>query len=327
MERRIFISHATEDAAFANKLVDYIESNSDFKCWIAPRNIPTGGKWVTSINEAIRNCAGIVLIFSTNAVKSDWVNTEIVSGKSLGKNIIPFKLTNEGLDSDLYFTVNMLQWIDGTDNPKSKFPELLEALGRIDGRTQTLPLQTSHATRKGRRSKIIVIAVIALVVFVIGLMTIVQPWKGEVIEEQPTDSIMTEETSNVDGLNTDVPPMATNRGNERTGTGKTGKGTGNTGSNTGSGSGNTKDTTQPPKGGDEVTPPQPPQPPDTTDSVKTTNDSDPLQAKYNSAVTMFNAHRYQEALNVFLELKTKDPHYKDIDTHISSCRRALGQSQ
>ena len=125
MSDRIFISHAKEDAEIALNIVDYIERNTDMKCWIAPRNIPSGQSWITSINEAVKNCAAIVLVLSTDAAESDWVLREISTGITLKKNIFPFKLTDKATDSDLYFSISTLQWIDGTVNPKSKFPELV----------------------------------------------------------------------------------------------------------------------------------------------------------------------------------------------------------
>ena len=329
MEGRIFISHATEDAAFANKLVEYIEGNSGIRCWIAPRDIPTGGKWVTSINEAIRNCAGIVLVFSTHAVRSEWVNTEIVSGKSLGKNIIPFKLTNEALDSDLYFTVNMFQWIDGTTNAKSKFPELLQALNRTCGNMQTQLLQPTRTTKKGRQSKIAVIAVAAVVALLIGVFTILRPWRGDAMLELPTDSVMTEEQALEEEPKTEEPPMATTRKETDKTTQRQVNTCANTGTKTQPDDNHVKGSTTSPTTEEETAqPPQPPQPPvvDTPSNVKTVVASDPLQAKYDKAYNLEYNGEYKEALERYMQIKAKNPHYKDVDMRIKICKRALGQN-
>ncbi|MFZ1397290.1 MAG: TIR domain-containing protein [Candidatus Promineifilaceae bacterium] len=73
--RQIFISHAHQDAEFAQKLAADLRENG-WKIWIAPDNIRPGEKWEEAINRGLIESAVFVLIISPESVKSRWVNVE-----------------------------------------------------------------------------------------------------------------------------------------------------------------------------------------------------------------------------------------------------------
>ena len=91
MESYVFISYSSKDAGLAHQLVEYLEQNG-VRCWIAPRNIPSGRDYTDIIDVAIKGCNGIILIYSDHSAQSVWVKKEITLGVGHKKNIIPFSI-------------------------------------------------------------------------------------------------------------------------------------------------------------------------------------------------------------------------------------------
>jgi len=71
-----FISYSTEDQEFADRLYADLQ-NKGVRCWFAPHDIRAGKKIHEQIDEAIRRYERLLLILSTDSMKSPWVKTEI----------------------------------------------------------------------------------------------------------------------------------------------------------------------------------------------------------------------------------------------------------
>jgi formylglycine-generating enzyme required for sulfatase activity len=80
--KRVFISHAHEDADFAHRLAVDLRSHG-WRPWIAPDSILPGEKWTAAINRALEECGVFVLVLTPAAVHSDWVITETSSAIEL----------------------------------------------------------------------------------------------------------------------------------------------------------------------------------------------------------------------------------------------------
>lgn len=80
--RQIFVSHAHQDAEFAQRLAEDLRANG-WQTWIAPDNILPGEKWVEAINRGLTECGIFVLVVSENALKSRWVESETNAAISL----------------------------------------------------------------------------------------------------------------------------------------------------------------------------------------------------------------------------------------------------
>ncbi|MAU01033.1 MAG: hypothetical protein CL608_28140 [Anaerolineaceae bacterium] len=74
--RQIFISHASQDAEFAQKLANDLRANG-WQTWMAPDNIRPGEKWVEAINRGLSESGGFVLVLTPSAVESRWVQSEM----------------------------------------------------------------------------------------------------------------------------------------------------------------------------------------------------------------------------------------------------------
>jgi hypothetical protein len=71
-----FISYSTKDQEFADRLYADLQ-NKGVRCWFAPHDIQAGKKIHEQIDEAIRRYERLLLILSTESMKSPWVKTEI----------------------------------------------------------------------------------------------------------------------------------------------------------------------------------------------------------------------------------------------------------
>ena len=73
--RQIFISYAHQDAEFAQRLEEDLQTNG-WQTWMAPDSIRLGEKWVEAINRGLLESGIFVLIITPQSVDSRWVQTE-----------------------------------------------------------------------------------------------------------------------------------------------------------------------------------------------------------------------------------------------------------
>jgi hypothetical protein len=81
----IFLSYANEDRESARALAGVIESAGWTVWW--DRRIPAGRTWRSMIEEALKEMHGMVVLWSSNSVESDWVKEEAEEARALGKLI------------------------------------------------------------------------------------------------------------------------------------------------------------------------------------------------------------------------------------------------
>ena len=110
----IFISHSSLDATIAFAIVSQLEENG-FKCWIAPRDIPTGSSYAASIVQGIKHSQIMVVVFSDAANKSDAVVNEIENAVAQKLRLIPFKIDNEEYSDSLEYYLRTKQAVNAYD--------------------------------------------------------------------------------------------------------------------------------------------------------------------------------------------------------------------
>ena len=89
----VFISYSTKNSELANKICYLLEQNK-LKCWIAPRNIPSGTNYIEEITEGIKSTKIVVLVYSSYSQASKYVNNEINMAFSNNKPILSFNIDN-----------------------------------------------------------------------------------------------------------------------------------------------------------------------------------------------------------------------------------------
>jgi len=72
---RIFLSHASQDAGFAQQLADDLRRHN-YDVWMAPYSIEPGEKWIEAIERGLESSGIFLLVMTPNAAKSKWVKDE-----------------------------------------------------------------------------------------------------------------------------------------------------------------------------------------------------------------------------------------------------------
>jgi probable HAF family extracellular repeat protein len=107
----VFISHSKVDKSIADAICQKLESEG-VRCWIAPRDIPPGAQWPSSLVTGVKTCPVTVLVFSKNADLSPHVQNEIAMAFHWRRTIIPFRLENVAPSGNLEYYLFTVQWID-----------------------------------------------------------------------------------------------------------------------------------------------------------------------------------------------------------------------
>ncbi|OQW55823.1 MAG: hypothetical protein A4S17_05820 [Proteobacteria bacterium HN_bin10] len=99
MTDRLFISHASEDEAVANKIVAYLEARG-VACWISSRDIPPRAIYADAIVEGMQSCTACAVLVSAASNASKAVKREVELASHEDKAFIPIgtvaRLTTSG---------------------------------------------------------------------------------------------------------------------------------------------------------------------------------------------------------------------------------------
>ncbi|MEL0583636.1 MAG: toll/interleukin-1 receptor domain-containing protein [Candidatus Thiodiazotropha sp. (ex. Lucinoma kazani)] len=105
----VFVSHSWGDKTFVDKLVNDLEGVADF--WYDSRETKPGERIDQDVSQGIKTCDMMLLVWSVNASRSQWVPLELDQATSLGKHIIPVVLDTTPLPD----AHKLLLGIDATD--------------------------------------------------------------------------------------------------------------------------------------------------------------------------------------------------------------------
>lgn len=89
MKHNIFISHSLKDRDLAETMVKALRKHD-----VSVFNdtaIKPGNRWRSSITDAIRDSAVVLVLWTPHSKTSDWVNYEVGFASGLGKNVIVLK--------------------------------------------------------------------------------------------------------------------------------------------------------------------------------------------------------------------------------------------
>jgi TIR domain len=107
----VFVSHASQDAAVANAVVENLEQRG-IKCWIAPRDVTLGSQHADEIVGAINGTKVLVLVLSEHAVASPHVGREVERAASKRRRIIVLRTDAVPLTRSFEYFLSESQWID-----------------------------------------------------------------------------------------------------------------------------------------------------------------------------------------------------------------------
>lgn len=164
MEHDVFISYSTKNKEAAQAICHVLEQN-EIRCWMAPRNIPPGSDYGDVIEDAIKACKSVVVLFSETAAQSQYVKSEINIAFEEQKTIIPFRLDETPLKGQNRLILNKTHWIDAYPDYKTKFSDLVAAVALSLGKEiQREPeVVTIPNTIKRYSKQLIAVVVLAIV--------------------------------------------------------------------------------------------------------------------------------------------------------------------
>lgn len=146
MGHDVFISYSHENSEASLAICHALEQNK-IKCWIAPRNIPSGSEYGDVIESAICNCKVFIIIFSKSASTSNWVRGELNVAFTEQKHIIPYRIDTTPLEGGNRVILNQYHWIDAYPDYEKKFQDLILSISNILGKSPEIPLQENiHQT-------------------------------------------------------------------------------------------------------------------------------------------------------------------------------------
>ena len=132
MTGQIFISYKAEEIETAEQIKNKIE-NSGYSCWMAPDSIPVGSNYASEVENAIKNCKALVLIFSEVAMNSPWVEKEVIRALGNDKPVLPFRTELFDLNSQYNYLFANVQFYDAFEDYDSAFTELVSRINGICG--------------------------------------------------------------------------------------------------------------------------------------------------------------------------------------------------
>ena len=152
----VFISYSTKNKNVADAVVSDFEQHG-IKCWYAPRDILPGEEWVTAITNALESSRALVLIFTEESNNSRQVMNEIAVAFNAGLTIVPFKLTDEQMSSELEYYLTRVHWLDALSKPLRKnieaLREYIDVIINTDNGAATQRTVTHEEDSKKKKDK------------------------------------------------------------------------------------------------------------------------------------------------------------------------------
>lgn len=183
----VYICHSKKDKATADAICHVLEENK-IKCWIKPRDL--GIKQDTEeIMEAISNSKVFILVFSKNAMDSNFVDAEVNMAFRLNIPIVTFKIDSTRPYVSFSDALENTHWLDAYPNPTKKFENLIIDTSKLLGNPISKPVISPNllkisssftdidfAEESGNEYKNIILVCIAifplLVLFIVFFATI-----------------------------------------------------------------------------------------------------------------------------------------------------------
>lgn len=156
---RIFLSYARDDSAWAERIAAALEEAGHDVWW--DREISAGASFSNEIDDALSDSELIVVLWSKNSIKSDWVRDEAAIGRDSGR-LLPALIG--AVDPPLGF--RQYQAVNLTARGRRPVEPLIKAIGRKLGRQgEPPPLRIATRALRFQPSRL-AMAIIALVILV-----------------------------------------------------------------------------------------------------------------------------------------------------------------
>ena len=105
---RVFVSYTTSDLATAKWLVAFLEARG-IRCWFAPREIEISDSWAAAIPLAIASCRALVVLVTSAACESPFVQREVEMVVSARRPLLPVLVGAPALTPAMQFLLGSKQ--------------------------------------------------------------------------------------------------------------------------------------------------------------------------------------------------------------------------
>lgn len=131
-KRRVFLSGSYQQIDLLRQIAEIV-SGAGFDVWFSESQIEVGDRILDVISRAIDEADCLIVVLSEDTAKSSWVQIEISRGLGARKPILPIRIDNAWVPSDLR-GIMYLQ-IESTQLTLQDKSRLVEALNRIINET------------------------------------------------------------------------------------------------------------------------------------------------------------------------------------------------
>lgn len=126
---RIFLSHSSKNAKEAEAVCKVLEQ-AGHKCFLAPRDIPSGREYAEEIVNGIDSSSAVVLLLSEAANSSPHVLREIERAVSKKLSIIVYKLEDVELSKSMEYFLMTHQWVN--EKSDKGYKEILSCINGLE---------------------------------------------------------------------------------------------------------------------------------------------------------------------------------------------------
>jgi hypothetical protein len=140
MAQHVFVSYKHEEKAFADMLVHQLKT-AGFEVWLDDERLRAGENWREAINYAIKDSFALIFIITPESKLSEFVTYEWAYAQGAGIKVIPLMLRNT---PNLHPQLEMLQYLDFTDQARPPWDKLIRRLYEIQGEYQPNTVMVSR---------------------------------------------------------------------------------------------------------------------------------------------------------------------------------------
>ncbi|GEM_PF-3225221 len=166
---RVFISYANPDKETADIICGILESQG-IQCWIAPRDVIPGEKYAKEIIDGIEESQVFVLIFSSNALSSHHVSSEVDRAFCKKIPIIAFRIENILPTEEMEYYLGNKHWLDAFTPPMENhgkklaltIQRLLDSQSSIKPSNRTTGISSCISMKRKVKPIIIILAILVV---------------------------------------------------------------------------------------------------------------------------------------------------------------------
>lgn len=171
---QIFLSHSSKNAKEAEAVCEMLEQ-AGHKCFLAPRDIPSGREYAEEIVNGIDSSSAVVLLLSEAANSSPHVLREIERAVSKKLSIIVYKLEDVELSKSMEYFLMTHQWVN--EKSDKGYKEILSCINGLEDKNAAKGAELKadekkKPDKKGFAVKTAAVAAAAAVLVIVSVLII-----------------------------------------------------------------------------------------------------------------------------------------------------------